>query len=125
MDSGLITIVIGIVLGVAGSIIVKKAFGKKVSGEGTKQHQIYAFVENMKSVGELVVFKAFTKEIVTTADHWLGKVGKKYLTWLMSNMKMAMVFQFEINFWYDLKSTDFKVTDAGQGRFMITMPKCL
>ena len=125
MDTGFITIVIGIVLGVAGSIIVKKAFSKKVSGEGTKQHQIYAFVENMQSVGELVVFKAFTKEIVTTADHWLGKVGKKYLTWLMSNMKMAMVFQFEINFWYDLKSLDFRVTDAGQGWFMIKMPKCL
>jgi len=125
MDTTLITIIIGIILGVAGSILVKKAFVKKGSGEGDKQHQIYAFVENMKSVGELVVFKAFTKEIVTTAENWLGKVGKKYLTWLMSNMKMAMVFQFEINFWYDLKSPDFKVTDAGQGRFMITMPKCL
>lgn len=125
MDTALIAIVIGIVLGVAGSIIVRKAFRRKAPGEGTKEHQIYAFVENMKSVGELVVFKAFTKEIVTTAENWLGKVGKKYLTWLMSNMKMAMVFQFEINFWYDLKSRDFKVTDAGQDRFMITMPKCL
>ena len=125
MDISLIAIIIGIALGVAGSIIVRKAFGKRASGESRKQHQIYAFVENMKSVGELVVFKAFTKEIVTTADNWLGKVGKKYLTWLMSNMKMAMVFQFEINFWYDLKSRDFKVSDAGQGRFMITMPKCL
>jgi hypothetical protein len=125
MDTAFIAIVIGIVLGVAGSIIVKRAFGKKGPGEGTKQHQIYAFVENMKSVGELVVFKAFTKEIVTTAENWLGKVGKKYLTWLMSNMKMAMVFQFEINFWYDLKSPDFKVTDAAQHRFMITMPQCL
>ena len=55
MDTALIAIVIGIVLGVAGSMIVKKVFGKKVSAEGTKQHQIYAFVENMKSVGELVV----------------------------------------------------------------------
>ena len=114
MDTALIAIVIGIVLGVGGSILVRKRFGKKVPGEGDKQHQIYAFVENMKSVGELVVFKAFTKEIVTTAENWLGKVGKKYLTWLMSNMKMAMVFQFEINFWYDLKSPGFRVTDAGQ-----------
>jgi hypothetical protein len=125
MDTALIAIVIGIVLGVTGSIIVRKAFGKKAPGQGSKEHQIYAFVENMKSVGELVVFKAFTKEIVTTAENWLGKVGKKYLTWLMSNMKMAMVFQFEIDFWYDLKSPDFRVTDAGQDRFMITMPKCL
>lgn len=125
MDTALIATVIGIVLGVAGSLIVRKAFRKKAPNGGTKEHKIYAFVENMKSVGELVVFKAFTKEIVTTAENWLGKVGKKYLTWLMSNMKMAMVFQFEINFWYDLKSPGFKVMDAGQNRFMVTMPKCL
>ena len=93
MDSSLGTIVIGIVLGVAGSIIVKRAFGRKTSGSDKEQPRIYAFVENMKSVGELVVFKAFTKEIVTTADNWLGEVGKKYLTWLMSNMKMAMILQ--------------------------------
>jgi uncharacterized protein DUF4230 len=125
MDTALIAIVVGIVLGVAGSLIVKKFFAGRASGEVAKQHQVYAFVENMKSVGELVVFKAFTKEIVTTADNWLGKVGKKYLTWLISNMKMAMVFQFEINFWYDLKSPDFGVTEAGPGRFMITMPECM
>ncbi|MBW6486846.1 MAG: hypothetical protein K0B01_11935 [Syntrophobacterales bacterium] len=118
MDTVLIAIVTGVILGVAGSIIVKKVFGRKASGRGAKEDQIYAFVENMKSVGELVVFKAFTKEIVTTADNWLGKVGKNYLTWLMSNMKMAMVFQFEINFLYDLKSPDFRVTDAGQGSFI-------
>jgi len=125
MDTMLITILFGIVLGVAGSIFMRRLLRRKKANEPAKEHQIYAFVENMKSVGELVVFKAFTKEIVTTAENWLGKVGKKYLTWLMSNMKMAMVFQFEINFWYDLRSTDFKVMDAGQDRFMIKMPQCL
>ena len=125
MDTALIATVIGIILGVAGSIIAKKAFGRKASVKGARHDQICAFVENMKSVGELVVFKAFTKEIVTTADNWLGKIGKNYLTWLMSNMKMAMVFQFEINFWYDLRSPDFIVTQAGDGRFYVTMPECL
>ena len=61
MDMTLIAIVIGIFLGTVGSIIVRKALRKRGPSEGTKEHQIYAFVENMKSVGELVVFKAFTK----------------------------------------------------------------
>ncbi|MFH0845326.1 MAG: DUF4230 domain-containing protein, partial [Pseudomonadota bacterium] len=59
------------------------------------------------------------------ADHWLGNLGKKYLTWLMSEMKMAMIFQFEINFWYDLRSEDFNVIDSGQGKYLIIMPQCL
>jgi hypothetical protein len=115
----IVLVVLGILLGVFGSIFVLKGFRKK------QEYHIHSFLENMKSVGELVVFKAFTKEIVTTADHWLGNAGKKYLTWLMSEMKMAMIFQFEINFWYDLKSRDFQVKDAGEGKFMITMPQCL
>ena len=94
----IVLVVLGILVGVLGSIFVLKGFRRK------KSYHIHSFLENMKSVGELVVFKAFTKEIVTTADHWLGNAGKKYLTWLMSEMKMAMIFQFEINFWYDLKN---------------------
>jgi hypothetical protein len=112
-------IVLGIILGIAGSIAVRRFFRRK------QEYHIYAFLENMKSVGELVVFKAFTKEIVTTADHWLGKAGKKYLTWLMSEMKMAMIFQFEINFWYDLRSPEFKIQETAEDRFVITMPQCL
>ncbi len=125
METILIMVVLGIVLGVAGSIFFRKIFTFKRRKEKTSEYQIYSFVENMKSVGELVVFKAFTKEIVTAADHWLGVVGKKYLTWLVSNMKMAMIFQFEIDFWYDLRSPDFTVTDSGDGRLVITMPQCL
>lgn len=125
MDMAVIGIIVGILFGVGGSVLVGRAFGRKKSGGKIQEHQIYSFVENMKSVGELVVFKAFTKEIVTTAENWLGQAGKKYLTWLMSNMKMAMVFQFEINFWYDLRSSDFMVTPAGANRFHVAMPECL
>ena len=125
METAILAVIFGIILGIAGSLVLRRAFQKKGSSGDGPEHQIYSFVENMKSVGELVVFKAFTKEIVTTAENWLGKAGKKYLTWLMSNMKMAMVFQFEINFWYNLKSPDFVVTQAGTGKFFVTMPECL
>jgi len=118
-------LVLGIIVGIAGSIFVKRILSGKSTKTKVSELQINSFIENMKSVGELVVFKVFTKEIVTAADHWLGQVGKKYLTWLISKMKMAMIFQFEINFWYDLKSSDFRVTDAGDGSCVITMPQCL
>jgi len=125
METMLIILGFGIILGVAGAIGIRKMFQKRSSKISLQEHQIYSFVENMKSVGELVVFKAFTKEIVTAAKHWFGGVGKRYLTWLVSNKKMAIVFEFELNFWYDLKNPDFTVTDAGEGKFNIRMPQCL
>jgi uncharacterized protein YneF (UPF0154 family) len=105
----LIMLIVGIILGVIVTATIMKMFFAKKPKTGISEYQIQSFVENMKSVGELVVFKAFTKEIVTAAHHWLGGTGKKYLTWLISNMKMAMIFQFEIDFWYDLKSPDCMV----------------
>jgi hypothetical protein len=121
----LTTFIIGLILGILAVVGIRLAFQRKGSAKTAPQPQIQIFLENLKSIGELVVFKAFTKEIVTAADHWLNEWGKKYLTWLISNKKMAMVFAFEISFWYDLRSTDFDVTDAGQGKFVIKMPKCL
>jgi hypothetical protein len=125
MEFTLIVLVFGIIVGAGGVIAIRRLFQKKSLKSGIPEHQIFSFVENMKSVGELVVFKAFTKEIVTAASHWFGGVGKRYLTWLVSNKKMAMVFEFEINFRYDLKSPDFAVFDAGEGKFNIRMPQCL
>jgi hypothetical protein len=125
MEFTLTVLFLGIILGVGGAIGIRRFFNKKKAKASLPEHHIYSFVENMKSVGELVVFKAFTKEIVTAAKHWFGDVGKRYLTWLVSNKKMAIVFEFEINFWYDLKSPDFTVTDAGENTFNITMPQCL
>jgi hypothetical protein len=125
MEFTLIVLFFGVLLGVTGAIGVRRIFQKKISKNSVQGHQMYSFVENMKSVGELVVFKAFTKEIVTAAKHWFGDLGKRYLTWLVSNKKMAIVFEFELNFWYDLKSPDFTVTDAGERTFNIKMPQCL
>jgi hypothetical protein len=125
MEFTLIVLVVGIIVGAGGVIAIRRLFQKKIPRSTVPEHKIYSFVENMKSVGELVVFKAFTKEIVTAAGHWFGDVGKRYLTWLVSNKKMAMVFEFEINFRYDLKSADFTVSDTGDGKFNIKMPQCL
>ena len=50
--------------------------------------EIHASIENLRAVGELVVFRIVTKEIVTAADHWFGEAGKKYMRWLVSDRKM-------------------------------------
>jgi hypothetical protein len=73
----------------------------------------------------LVVFKIVTKEIITASDHWFGETGKKYFQWLASNKKMAMIFQFAIDFKYNLHSPDFIVEPTGENTYRLKKPKCL
>ena len=118
-------LVVGIVAGILIVFGTKVIFKKNRAPARQEEIRIQIFVEKLRSLGELIVFKAFTKEIVTAAEHWFGEWGKKYLTWLISNKKMAMVFAFEINFWYDLRSAEFGISNAGDDRFVIKMPRCL
>jgi len=118
-------LIIGVVAGILIVLGTKKIFKKNGCPARREEIKVQIFVEKLRSLGELVVFKAYTKEIVTAAEHWFGEWGKKYLTWLISNKKMAMVFAFEINFWYDLRSGEFSITNAGQDRFVVKMPRCL
>ncbi len=68
-------------------------------------------LEGLRAVGELTVFRAITKEIVTETDYSFGEFGRKYLRWAFSQKKLAMIFEFQIDFKYDLKSPDFVVLD--------------
>jgi hypothetical protein len=100
--------------------VLKRGLGSK--GPSVK---IFSSIEHLRSVGELVVFKIITKEIVTTAEHWFGEKGKKYFQWLVSAKKMAMIFEFEIDFRYDLRSPDFVIEQKKDGQYLFKMPKCL
>ncbi len=86
--------------------------------------QVYVSIEEIRSVGELVVYKVKAKEIVTTAEHWLGETGQRYFRWLISAKKMAMIFEFDIEFKFNLKSRDFSIENLGNGRFELKMPPC-
>ena len=92
--------------------------------KGGPKSRIYSSIDELRSVGELVVFKIVTKEIVTAREHWFGEWGTKYLQWLASTKKMALIFEFDINFRYDLKSQDFVIQAEGGGRYRLRMPKC-
>jgi len=111
------------VLGAACLVILiwRRKSGKDV--DRRKSH-IYASIEDLRSVGELVVFRILTKEIVTAADHWFGEWGKKYFRWLASTKKMAMIFEFEIDFRYDLRSPDFVIEAGEDASYRLKMPKC-
>lgn len=97
---------------------------KPKSGE-TKIDEVAHFsaVEQFHALGELSVYKVVTKEIVTARDHAFGEIGQRYFRWLLSNKKMAIIFQFDIDFKYDLNSPDFKVVENHDGSFEIMMPE--
>lgn len=117
---------IGAVAGCAAAIIVVVLLKRKGKVTGPRgQVHVHPSIEQLRSVGELVVFKMITKEIVTAADHWFGEWGKRYLKWLLSEKKMAMIFEFEIDFRYDLRSRDFVIEQTGEGEYRLGMPKCL
>lgn len=121
METFLIGALAGLICAAILAIALRRR-GKK--GPRGRDVHIHASIEELRSVGELVVFKMITKEIVTAADHWFGEFGKRYLTWLLSNKKMAMIFEFEIDFRYDLRSNQFVIEPAGGGSFRLRMPKC-
>lgn len=81
-------------------------------------------IEELRSIGVLSVFKAVTKEIVTAKDHSLGSLGKRYLEWLVTSRKMAMIFAFDIDFQYDLRDPAFQIAESAPGRFTLQMPPC-
>ena len=105
-------------------LFLAKRFGWSKQGGKNLETEIHTSIEKLRSIGELVVFKVITKEIVTAADHWFGEIGKKYFRWLVSTKKMAMIFEFDIDFRYDLRSPDFVIEKQGIDTYRLVMPKC-
>jgi hypothetical protein len=95
-------------------------------------------IDELRAIGELSVFKAVSKDLITHSDHTFGEFGRKYLSWAFTKKKLAMVFEFEMDFRYDLRSGQFRVeavqslTDVGPmstpghspGVAVIDMPPC-
>lgn len=114
----------GILVGLLAALCAVIVLRKKRGGSSGTSIQVLSSIEQMRSVGELSVYKVFTKEIVTSTKHAFGDVGKKYFQWVVSTNKMAMIFSFEINFRYNLQSPEFRIKDEGEGRYRLFMPRC-
>lgn len=122
MSQMLTNIVWGLV--VAGLIVLW--FRTRRGGAGRRGREINATaaIEELRAIGVLSVFKAVTKEIVTARDHSLGDLGRRYLEWLITSKKMAMIFEFDIDFQYDLRDPSFDVQEEEPGRYRLRMPRC-
>ncbi|MDZ8117383.1 DUF4230 domain-containing protein [Pontiella agarivorans] len=89
-----------------------------------KEVRVFSSIEQLKAIGQLSVYKVLTKEIVTETDHTWGEFGNRYLGWVLSGKKMAMIFEFEIDFRYNLQSPYFEISEKGEGIYAVSMPPC-
>jgi len=115
----------GILVGLLLAVSVYAALkGRSRHRPPNNRTPIQVSIEQMRSVGELVAFKVVTKEVVTRTDHWFGEVGRKYFEWLVSSKKIVMIFEFEIDFRYDLRSREFVIESRGEHDHVLHMPPC-
>jgi hypothetical protein len=87
-------------------------------GGGLDRMELRMLTERVRAVGRLVGLEVHAKEIATATRgwNWLPPI-------LLSQAKIAMIFQFEKQYSVELGSlTDDSVKDLGQGRFRITLP---
>ncbi len=83
-----------------------------------------SFITSMKAMGELNAFRIMTKEVITASDHWFGQFGRKYLNWLLSEQRITLVIEFDVDFLYDLNDPKFNIKKRGEQDFHIIMPPC-
>ena len=110
---------------VAGALLALLAMAllRRRRGHAGPRITVSSSVEAFRSVGELVVLKVLTKQIVTSRDHLLGDWGEKWLTWLLSSKQTAMVFEFVVDFRYDLRDPAFTAQTFASGRGLaFTLP---
>lgn len=105
---------------VAGAFAVWRGRGAKSTSAPAVA--VHASIEELRSIGELSVFKALTKEIVTARDHWAGSFGQRYLEWLFTSKKMAMIFTFDIDFRFDLRDPAFRIMRNASGGVRLELP---
>ena len=113
---------IGILIGGIGGFLIGFIWNKMQKKETPNSIKMNVSSYLLR-IGELRVYRAYMKEIVTSVDHVWGDIGKKYFSWMLSEKKLAMVFEFEVDFVYNLLSKDFKVLEDQKG-LSIKMPKC-
>jgi hypothetical protein len=121
MNGDLFLLLLAVAVGLGGGVWLARRFRR---GVPAAEITIYSTIQQLRSIGQLSVFKAVTKEIVTETDHSWGSFGKKYLSWVLSQKKMAMIFEFEIDFRYDLRRPEFAITSTAPAAYQLVLPPC-
>lgn len=86
-----------------------RAFRRPPPPPAPRELVIRGSIDELRAIGELSVFKAVSKDLITHSDHTFGDFGRKYLSWAFTRKKLAMVFEFEMDFRYDLRSDQFRI----------------
>lgn len=119
MNEFLMGVVVALIVFAAVWIVFKTRRAKPAS-----EIRVFSSIEQLKAIGQLSVYKVLTKEIVTETDHTWGDFGNRYLGWVLSGKKMAMIFEFEIDFRYNLQSPNFEIREKAEGSYAVDMPPC-
>jgi len=114
----LIVLVLAVLVGglIAAWVVMSVKRGR--SGKGVDRIELRMLTERVRAVGKLIGLEVHAKEIATATKGW------DWLpTILLSQAKVAMIFQFEKQYAVDLGSlTRDEVTDMGDGRFRVELP---
>ncbi|MFH1679805.1 MAG: DUF4230 domain-containing protein [Candidatus Eisenbacteria bacterium] len=119
MEGFLIGLVVGLIVAGFFYVQVRRARSRAPSAPAVV---VQSFITGARAVAELSVYRIRTKEIITTSDHWLGGFGKRYLSWLFSNKQMTMIFEFVIDFRYNLQSPEFTAAGDEREGWRVTLP---
>lgn len=116
----LLIIVLGLagVLGAGVTAWVILAIRRGRRGADVDRIEIRMLTERVRAVGRLIGLEVHAKEIATATKgwNWLPPI-------LLSQAKMAMIFQFEKQYSVDLGTLGpGDVTDLGNGRFRVELP---
>jgi len=114
---------IGILLGLILATVIGVLWRRSRRGKTPREARVSIGrqIKQMQSIGELSVFRILAKEIVSAEDHRFGESGEKYWSWLLGPKKMVMIFEFEVDFRYDLRDPAFGIHEVG-GLHRISMP---
>ena len=117
-------LILAILLAILAFAFYRSNKALKKAKDDSENVSVSTEISQLKSIGELSVFQVYSKEIVTKTDHAFGNFGKEYLRWLVSEKKLSMIFEFEINFIYDLTSKELEISNVANGEYLVKMPPC-
>jgi hypothetical protein len=110
-------IVIGILAGAL--IAVLAIWGWRRSAGGPASVEVRSQITQMRSVGELIVFRLITQQIITAEGQ-----ASRWLNLFISNRRMALIIEYEVDFKYDLRSAAFRIEPMDDGAYRLVMPPC-
>jgi len=103
------------IAGLAGWILLLRRRGRGAAID------VHSTVLRFRAVGELVVFRMVSQQIVTAEDHPAGRF-REWAEWLLSSKKMALVIEYGIDFKYDLCDPAFRVEATEGGGARVVLP---